>query len=1068
MPALTGCTVSPGIETTIDSPDRTKIILDYILETLENDERPYVTVTILDKDLLGLLDSGASRTILGQKGWELFKDIGYKLEKNVIRCKVANGQFANSIGTLTVPITLYNQTRLIEIVVVTEIPHGLILGIDFWKKMGILPNIRDGTWHFLDNSMEISLDSILTVNDDKKGLNSSQSIELNQILDKFFHDNGKNAIGCTDLIKHKIVTSATPIKQRYYPVNPVMQAHIDKELNEMLEQGIVERSNSPWSSPIVMVKKKDNSYRFCVDFRKLNAVTEKDAYAIPYVSHTLDKLSKAKYFSTIDIKSAFWQIKLDEDSKKYTAFTVPNRGLFHFNRLPFGLHNSSATFQRLIDSIIGPDLEPFAFAYLDDVVISTPTFEKHIEILKEVANRLNNAGLTINKEKSHFCCSKIKYLGYVVDSQGLHVDPDKIDAILKLPIPKNVREVRRILGTISWYRKYVPHFADLVSPLTDLLKKNKPFIWSEKCQASFIKIKEALVQSPVLNGPDYNLPFVLQTDASGVGIAGVLTQPDADGQDKVICYISRALTTQERKYSTTERECLAVIWCIEKLRPYLEGITFEVITDHASLVWLQTLKTLNGRLARWSIRLQQYSFNIKHRKGKYMIVPDMLSRAVENVDAFDIQENDSDLDINSQNNKTDKWYNKMFNLVKDTPEKFPTWTIINNNLYKHVNCKTPNLSLKQSQWKQVVPKQLRSQILKENHDNSTAGHPGIFKTYQRIRQKFYWPKMKADIGRYINKCNICIQHKAEQIKPAGLLLPNSISEQPWRKVSIDIVGPLPRSNQGHKYILVILDTFSKFPLVFPLRSATTKQICKIFLNNVILFFGAPEVLELDNGVQFTSREFKNLCNDFNIKLSYNPVYHPQANPVERVNRVLKTMLASYVYENQRIWDENLGQVACAIRTNVHETTNYTPYFLNFGREIVLSGKEFSNKDRLDNLYNNVNNSNKINNQVSKLLSLQKIFPEIKERMIKAHERQKKHYDLRRRPYSFEVGQQVFRRNFALSDASKFFSAKLAPKFLGPFTIKKKISPWTYELTDDKNKNLGTWHAKDLKLNPSNN
>lgn len=311
-------------------------------------------------------------------------------------CTVANNDSCQCLGIVTIPIRLRDTVKLMDLYVVPTLRHSLISGIDFWVNMGIVPDMRRGEWYFSSENLQTP-----TVNSIEFNLNNKQQTELDKVVDDYFSKIGDKK-GCTSLVKHKIVTSSPPIKQRYYPVSPFKQKLIDEELDKMLKQGVVEHSKSGWSSPVLLVPKKDGSQRFCVDFRKLNAVTEKDAYPLPYINSILSKLSSAKYLTSLDIESAFWQISLDEDSKQYTAFTVPGRGLYQFTRLPFGLHNSPATFQRLIDTVLGPELEPYVFCYLDDIIVIAPDFDKHIEILAEVFKRLYEAGLTLKREKCFF------------------------------------------------------------------------------------------------------------------------------------------------------------------------------------------------------------------------------------------------------------------------------------------------------------------------------------------------------------------------------------------------------------------------------------------------------------------------------------------------------------------------------------------------------------------------------------------------------------------------------------------------------------------------------------------
>jgi transposase InsO family protein len=827
------------------------------------------------------------------------------------------------------------------------------------------------------------------------------------------------------------------------------------EIEQMLRDDVIEHSNSPWSSPLVLIKKKDDSYRFCVDYRKVNAVTVKDSYPLPYISQILDRLRDTTYLSSLDIRSAYWQIPVSEDSRPITAFTVPCRGLFQFKRMPFGLHNSPATFQRLIDRVLQGDLEPYCFAYLDDIIIATPTFDKHVEVLREVLVRLTTAGLTLRQEKCYFCLPSLKYLGYVVDRDGLRVDPDKVAAILNLPEPQNVTEVRRVLGVASWYRRFIPNFSSLTAPISALTQKNSVFKWSDECRKAFTTIKEHLVSAPILSCPNFDQPFFIQTDSSDYGLGAVLSQNLEDGE-RVISYISRSLQKNERKFSATEKECLAVIWAIEKLRPYIEGSKFTVVTDCHSLIWLNNLKDPSGRLSRWALRLQGYDFDIIHRRGKDNVVPDALSRGVEKVEAINLLPPSNlfdPLDID------DLWYKNLSQRVLARPRKYPCWQINDLGfLYKFVKPKIPDLGPEIDDWKLVLPKSSRHSILQENHDLPTAGHAGIYKTIRRIASRYYWPKLKADVIRYVNHCRVCLAHKVEQVKPAGFMAPRAKATRPWQVLCTDIVGPLPRSRKGNCYILVVADCFTKFALFFPMRNATAPTVTKTIEDNIFLVYGTPQYLISDNGVQFRSNQFTALCNEYRTKILFTARYHPQANPAERINRVLKTMLSTYVKENHRTWEDNLAKVGCAIRTATHEVIGHSPYFANFGREHVLFGNQLGVPPTDNEVLEDPDRS--ANRPEPKVFET--LRKDILSRLARAYEKNAKQYNLRRRPLDFKQGDLVWKRNYVLSDATRNFTAKLAPKYVGPFTIKRKLSPWTYELMNDNNTSLGTWHIKDLK------
>lgn len=1026
-----------------------RAIIDFILAHAENDERPYLEVEILGQRLLGLLDSGATHTVIGGPGWRRLQTLGLPINKqDMVTCSVANGGKCKSLGSVLVPFQLKDRFRMISVLVVPDFPHTLILGQDFWRRMGIVPDLRRNNWTFSNSepcTAEISVQS-------QSSLTSEQTQVLQQLVDKAFSDMG-DKLGCTTLVEHEIKTSSPPIKQRYYPVSPFIQAQIDLQLKQLLVDDVIEKSTSPWSSPIVLVKKKDGAYRFCVDYRKLNQVTERDAYPLPYISATLDKLRNAQYLSSLDIKSAYFQVPLLESSRPLTAFTVPNRGLYQFKRLPMGLANSPATFQRLIDRVIGPDLEPHCFVYLDDIVVVTSTFDEHIQVLSEVFRRLISAGLTVAQDKCRFCRSELRFLGYIVDSSGLHVDPEKVSAILNIPSPSNVTEVRRFLGMASWYRRFLPNFSTLIAPLSNLLRKNRKFQWDSVCEEAFQSAKEHLIKAPVLSCPDFTLPFVIQTDASGYGIGAVLTQQIGDNE-KVICYLSRSLNKNERNYSTTERECLAVLWAIEKLRPYVEGSKFTVVTDHYSLVWLNRLQSPAGRLARWAVKLQQYDYEIIHRKGREHVVPDALSRSVPIVDFLQAPSVEP-ADANELKVSDDCWFNSLRSKVLKSPRKYSQWRIEGLKLFKKCMPRYPDLSAESDFWREVVPKSSRQKLMEEAHTSTC--HVGVYKTFNRLASQYYWPKMRCDVASFVRRCRICQAIKPEQKKPAGLLLSTqSTVTRPFELLCADLVGPLPRSSSGHQYIFVVADVFSKFALLYPLRKATAAIICKLLDLHVLSVFGSPNHIIVDNGVQFRSREFVDLMRSHNIGIKYTALYHPQANPCERVNKVIKTMIRSYVADTHKNWDKDLARVGWAIRSVRHEVTGLTPNFIVFGRELPDRGSPTDQTGPIQVARRDVK---------SRSEALDRVYKDVTTRLARSYEQNRKVYNLRHRDEQFRVDQLVWRKNYVLSDAAKYFTAKLAPRFIGPFTIAKRVSPWTYELRDSDGNSVGTWHAKDLKAHP---
>lgn len=520
----------------------------------------------------------------------------------------------------------------------------------------------------------------------------------------------------------------------------------------MLKAGIIEPSFSEWSNPIVMVKKPNGKYRFCLDFRKVNGVSKKDAYPLPNMNGILDKLRSARYISTIDLSQAYFQIPLAKESREITAFSIPGKGLYHFTRMPYGLTGAPAMFQRLLDKSIGSEMEPHVFAYLDDIVIVTPIFEEHLERLERVLSKIFAAGLTINPDKCEFCRSQVKYLGFIVQKERLTVDSDKVQPILEYPDPRNIKQLRRFLGMSSWYRKFIPQFATFSEPLTRLLNKNQRWEWAEDQNNAFEQIRSHLVVAPILSCPVFSIPFVLQTDASSVGIGAMLTQNISD-VEHIVAFASRALSDPEKKYSVTEQECLAVVWAIKKFRPYLEGYT--VITDHSSLQWLHNLRNPTSRLARWALELLEYDYEILHRKGALHHVPDALSRIYESDTEIKIMTTE---EIKMIANTTDAWYKDRFADVARTVRHFTNWRVVDGHLY-HCRPKAivSEIVKDLDRWKLVLPKELREEALKKAHGEPTAGHLGVEKTFQRLAVRYYWPNMFRETANYneIKHCDMC-------------------------------------------------------------------------------------------------------------------------------------------------------------------------------------------------------------------------------------------------------------------------------------------------------------------------
>ena len=433
--------------------------------------------------------------------------------------------------------------------------------------------------------------------------------------------------GRTNLTEHSINTgTAPPIRLPPYQIPYAYREAVREELEEMKKSGVIEPSHGEWSSPIVVVKKKDGNIRMCVDFRRLNSVTPADAYPMPRADELIDKIGKAKYITTLDLSKGYWQVPMKEEDKVKTAFTTPS-GLFQFTVMPFGLSGAPATFQRMMDRLIR-GLENSTGAYIDDIAIFSETWKEHLDHVKQVFLRLRDNNLTAKPKKCQFGMTECFYLGHVVGNGPVKPDPEKIRAVHDYPTPETKKQVRSFLGLTGYYRKFIENYVTIAAPLTDLTKKRLPdkVQWTKECEEAFMMLKHILCSSPVLANPDFDKQFILQTDASNRGVGAVLSQKDAEGRDKPIAFFSRKLLPREQRYSTVKQECLAIKLGVEAFKVYLIGKPFVIQTDHRSLKWLNRLKEKNSRLTRWSLALQPYSFVVEHRAGTANGNADALSR----------------------------------------------------------------------------------------------------------------------------------------------------------------------------------------------------------------------------------------------------------------------------------------------------------------------------------------------------------------------------------------------------------------------------------------------------------
>lgn len=804
---------------------------------------------------------------------------------------------------------------------------------------------------------------------------------------------GEGDLGCTVLVEHEVpLMDDVPIRQRYRRLPPSQLERVKAHIQELLSSGVVRPSCSPYASPIVVVQKKDGSIRLCVDYRLLNAKTRKDAYPLPRIEESLDALGGAKWFSTLDLASGYNQVPIAEKDKPKTAFCTPF-GLFEFNRMPFGLCNAPSTFQRLMERIFGDQSFQSLLLYLDDIVVFSATFEDHLHRLELVLSRLQEHNLKLKLQKCNFFQQEVKYLGHIVSADGVATDPDKISAVSQWGRPVTVKELRSFLGFASYYRRFVEGFSKMAAPLHRLVadvigSKHKPRgqakcsiveRWNDECEQAFQALKEQLVSAPVLGYADFGKPFVLEIDASHVGLGAVLSQ-EQEGRRRPIAFASRGLRRSERNmsnYSSRKLELLALKWAVtDKFREYLLGNKFTVFTDNNPLSYLKTAK-LGAVEQRWVSELSVFNFEVKYRPGSTNVNADALSRqptcnsislltsgvevpdvirqqkagshaaphescSISTVQAFPIRKK-ADLQALQEADPVIGVYKLYWQHAKRPPkqellqaskevrslvQQWDRTCIRDGVLYRRV--RPPKAS--EEVFQLLLPGCLKEEVLKSLHDDH--GHQGVERTTHLVRERCFWPNMWKDIEEYCRNCKRCLVAKANQ--PKIRTFPGSITaSRPLEVLAIDFTV-LEKASDGRENVLVITDVFSKFTQAFPTSDQRASTTARVLTEKWFYIYGVPKRIHSDQGRNFEGELLKQLCKIYGVEKSRTTPYHPEGNgQCERFNRTLHDLLRSLPPEKKRKWPQYLPQVLFAYNTTEHASTGYTPHELMFGQKAKL-------------------------------------------------------------------------------------------------------------------------------------
>ena len=693
---------------------------------------------------------------------------------------------------------------------------------------------------------------------------------------------------------HSIPTPDIPperaIHVKSYRIPEVHHQEVNNQVEQMLEDGIIVPSSSPWNFPILVVPKKIDAsgkrkWRICVDFRKLNEVTIGDSFPLPNIQDILDKLGRSRYFTALDCASGYLQIPISESDRMKTAFST-SQGHYEYTRMPFGLKAAPATFQRLMNNVLTGLIGIRCLVYLDDIVLFGETVEEHNSKLRDVFDRLRKHNLKLQPDKCEFLKQELSYLGHIVSANGVKPDPNKVEAVVRFPTPINATQIKSFLGLAGYYRRFIQNFSAIARPLTELLKKENSFEWKDEQQKSFDALKWKLVNPPILQYPDFTKSFVLTTDASQNAIGCILSQGKI-GSDLPIAYASRTLNSAERNYSTVEKELLAIVWGCKHFRPYLLGRKFSIVTDHKPLTWIFSVKDPSSRLLRWRLLLEEYQYEVEYKAGKRNTNADALSR-------------------------------------------------------------DPNLCALITSDELTEDRKLA--IIKEMHDCPIGGHNGINRTMERIKLYLQWPQMKQDIENYIRNCDICQKNKATRPQTRQELEITDTQDEPWIKVALDIVGPLGLSENGNKYILTCQDNLTKYLIAIPIENQEASTVADAFVSKICLVHGIPQIILTDQGANFMSQVFKHVCKLFKIRKITTSAYHPETNgSLERSHKVLVEYLRCFCTEKQTQWENWIPFSTFVYNTTPHTVTKFTPFELMYGRLANLPGE--LQKGPISPLYN---------------------------------------------------------------------------------------------------------------------
>ena len=748
-------------------------------------------------------------------------------------------------------------------------------------------------------------------------------------------------LGTCKLIEVPINTeSSPPIFTKQFQLPHSQKPIIKNIVKNLLSQDIITSSDSPWNSPLFLVKKKSGEFRPIIDFRKINEVTVSDPFPLARIQEIFQSLHGSKIFSTIDLNSGYHQMNMKANDAHKTAFTT-DVGRYHFLKCPFGLKNAPNVFSKLMNIALSELLGSECLLYMDDIIVHSDTIENHINKIESIFKRLQEVGLTIKLEKCNFLQSEIKYLGHNISHDGLSVHSDQFEPVLKAATPKTKKELQKFLGFISYFRSFIPNFAEICEPMIQLLKNNSPYVWSNEVQTSFDKIKAEIIASGKLIYPDFSKPFIIKTDASLHSIGAALCQE----RDEGICpiyFISRSLNKVERRYSVTKLELLAISYALKKFRPIILGYPCTLYTDHKAIIGMFKKNDLEPSMSRWVLQAQEYDLVVKFIPGVKNILADYLSRIKKNkvcdssnIFCVNMTINEKDVGIEQ---RSDKFFGPIVKvLMGKTVETLPKVDLRDYVLHNHLLLKricSVRCGVDTMKYSLCVPDSLADEIIQKVHSSISNGHMGFTKTLHKLKENYFILKLYSRLHKVLKSCDICKKYKGVR-HAKSKLEKYPIPHKPWSRVGMDFVGPLTCTNSNNKYILGFCDYLTRYTVLYPLPDKSAQNVALTF-KTFIAHYDVPDVLVSDRAAEFCSSTLHEVCKSNNVKKVQVMPYSPHSNGlIEAKNKQIKKLLRIFcgdsTYKAVEIdWDLFLPDVQCAINNTFNRILGDTPHYVLFG------------------------------------------------------------------------------------------------------------------------------------------